>query len=370
MPIFITGGTGFLGVNLVRMLVARGHHVRVLVREESNRLGLTSDLIEFISGDITDAASIRRAIEGCEEVYHLAAWVQVTPWSQRTAWQINVEGTRNVCSAALDLGVRRLVHTSSIATIAAGTPEDPADESTPWNLHAEHIPYYHTKLESEKVAWEFVERGLDVVIVNPTYLIGPWDVKPSAGRMLINVASGRLRCYPKRGGINYVDVQRAAEGHLLAMERGRTGERYILGGENLPFRSFVDRVDRITHTSHRRIALPNAAMYPFAAMGSLAGRVFPRLFRDMNLSILHCASLEHFVSSNKACNELSYEATTIDLAIEGGLRWFVEHGYMTAPPSPAFTTSEPLASGSIAIPNRCRSINQVPEPSRRSGPQP
>ena len=181
MPIFITGGTGFLGVNLVRMLVARGRHVRVLVRENSNRLGLESDLIEFVTGDVTDAASIRRAMEGCEEAYHLAAWVQITPWGRTAAWQINVEGTRNVCSAALELGVRRVVHTSSIATIAAGSRETPADESTPWNLRAQHVPYYQTKLEAEKLAMEYVQRGLDVVIVNPTYLVGPWDVKPSAG---------------------------------------------------------------------------------------------------------------------------------------------------------------------------------------------
>lgn len=331
MPIFITGGTGFLGVNLVRLLVARGRRVRVLVRENSNRLGLTSDLIEFINGDITDAASICRAMKGCEEVYHLAAWVQISPWGQSAAWQINVEGTRNVCSAALASGVRRLVHTSSITTIAAGTYESPADESTPWNLHAEHIPYFQTKLESEKLVLEFAQRGLDVVIVNPTYLVGPWDVKPSAGRLLIDIATGRVRFYPKRGGINYVDVQCAANGHLLAMEQGRTGERYILGGENLSFRSFMDRVDRVIQTSRYRISLPYVAMYPFAAFGSMAGRLFPKLFRDVNLSILHCGNLEHLVSSDKACNELSYESTTIDSAIEAAVRWFVDHGYMSAP---------------------------------------
>lgn len=332
MPIFITGGTGFLGVNLVRLLIARGRHVRVLVRKNSNRLGLSSDLIEFVPGDVTDATSIRRAMEGCEEVFHLAAWVQVSPWGKDTAWQINVEGTRHICSAAQDLGVRRLVYTSSIATIAAGTLEAPADESTPWNIQAEHVPYYQTKLEAEKVTLDYVQRGLDVVTVNPTYLVGPWDVKPSSGRMLIDIATGRLRFYPKPGGINFVDVRQAASGHLLAMERGRTSERYILGGENLTFQSYMDRIDQVIHTPRRRVALPFAAMYPFAAFGSLAGRVFPGVFRDVNLSILHSATLEHFVSSNKARRELSYESTTIDLAIEEALGWFVEHEYMSAPP--------------------------------------
>ncbi|MFQ5495277.1 MAG: NAD-dependent epimerase/dehydratase family protein [Phycisphaerae bacterium] len=365
MPIFITGGTGFLGVNLVRELVARGHKVRLLVRPGSSRVDLTSDLIEFAAGDVTDPASIRRAVDGCCEVYHLAAWVQVSPWGRRAAWQVNVEGTRTICSAALSAGVRRLVHTSSIATIAAGTLDEPADEAAPWNLRAAHVPYYETKLEAEKVVLEHVERGLDAVIVNPTYLVGPWDVKPSAGRMLIAMATGRLRVHPKDGGINFVDVRRAVAGHLLAMDHGRSGQRYILGGENLSFGSFAARVDSVTNASIRRWALPHAVAYLPAAVGSLGGRLFPDVFRDVNLSVLHSAYLEHFVSSAKACRELSYKTAAIDRAIEDALGWFVDHGYMIAPAGWAPGDRSQWEAAAKTPPP---SVNQAPAPSPRSAP--
>ena len=242
MPIFVTGGTGFLGLNLVRLLLERGRQVRLLVRPASSRIGLDERAIEFVEGDVTDARSLREALRGCEEVYHVAGWVQVSPWGRSAAWRVNVEGTRNVCAAALAGGVRRVVHTSSIATIGRGTLARPADETTPWNLGAENIPYYASKVAAEEAVLEHVGRGLDAVIVNPTYLVGPWDVKPSAGRALIYTARRRLRFFPSRGGINYADVRQAATGHLLAMERGRAGERYILGGENLTFEAYVCRI--------------------------------------------------------------------------------------------------------------------------------
>lgn len=340
MRILVTGGTGFLGVNLVRLLVSCEQQVRLLVRANSNRLGLNSDLlrranlIEFVPGDVTDAASVREAMRGCDQVYHLAAWVQICPWGMKLARQVNVEGTRNVCAAALELGVHRMVHTSSIATMAAGTLEEPADEDTEWNLAELHIPYYWTKREAEGVVLKYIDRGLDAVIVNPTYLVGPWDVKPSAGRMLIHAATSRLRFSPSRGGINYVDVRRAAAGHRLAMENGTPGERYILGGENLSFASFLRKVTTVVGVPVPRLALPYAVMYPAAAAGSVAGRFFPRFFRDANLSVLRSAFLEHFVSSEKARLALGFNVTSVDEAIEDAITWFREHGYMTFNPVP------------------------------------
>lgn len=331
MPTLVTGGTGFLGVNLVRQLVERGERVRLLARSAGSRLGLESDLVEFVRGDITDYDSVLAAMQGCRHVYHLAAWVQISPWEMETARGINVEGTRHVCRAALRLGVRRLVHTSSIATIATGTLEQPADENTPWDLDRLGIPYYVTKREAEAVVREHVDQGLDAVIVNPSYLVGPWDVKPSAGRMLIQIASGRVPLVPARGGINFVDVREAARGHLLAMERGRTGERYFMGGENLPFRAFCSRVAAVTGVREPLLGLPYAAMLPPAAMGSLAGMLVPRWFRDMNMSVLRSAFLEHYATSRKACDELGYTECSIDHAVQDALNWFVEHGYMSRP---------------------------------------
>ncbi len=332
MPIFVTGGTGFLGVNLVRHLVSLGHRVRLLVRANASRLGLESDLIEFAQGDITDTESVLNAMRGCDRVYHLAAWVQVSSWGLAEARRINVDGTRYICSAAMRLGVQRLVHTSSIATIATGTLQQPADERTPWNLAGLGIPYYVTKRESEAVVLDYVRQGLDAVIVNPSYLVGPWDIKPSAGRMLIHLASGRITLVPVRGGINYVDVREAAAGHVLAMERGRTGERYFLGGENLSFRAFADRVAGISDVKAPVVPIRYGMMYPFAAAGSILGRLMPRRFRDANLGVLRSAFLEHYATSQKACAELGFREIPIDRAIDDAIEWFVENGYMKRGP--------------------------------------
>lgn len=328
MPIFVTGGTGFLGVNLVRHLVGQGQRVRMLVRTEPNRLGLESDLIEFARGDVTDGSSVLEAMRGCDRVYHLAGWVQITPWGMDTARRINVEGTRNVCAAALRLGVKRMVHTSSIAAIAAGSLEHPADESQPWNLKGLDIPYYITKRESEQVVQEFVRQGLDAVIVNPSYLVGPWDVKLGSSRILIQLAGGKVNMIFSHGGINFADVREVAKGHVLAMERGRTGERYFLGGQNLPYRTFCERVAAIAAARPPRWALPYPAMLPFAAAGSMLGRLMPMRFRDFNLSILRSGFLEHYATSRKAIAELGYHEVPIDAAIRDALDWFAEHGYM------------------------------------------
>jgi dihydroflavonol-4-reductase len=328
MPIFVTGGTGFLGVNLVRHLVSQGHRIRMLVRGQPNRLGLESDLIEFAGGDVTDGQSVLNAMRGCDQAYHLAAWVQITPWGMASARRINVEGTRNVCAAALRLGVRRLVHTSSIATIAAGTLERPADETTPWNLKGLDIPYYITKRESEQVVLDFVCQGLDAVIVNPSYLVGPWDVRLGGGRMVLQVATRRVHVVSTHGGVNFVDVREAAAGHVLAMERGRTGERYFLGGENLSYRAFFSQVAATAGVPAPRLALPYGVLYPFAVAGTVLERWMPTQFRDFNLSILRSGFLEHYATSRKACTELGYNEVKVERAIRDALDWFAGHGYM------------------------------------------
>ena len=235
MPVFVTGGTGFLGVNLIRSLVQDGHTVRALVRPTSPRVGLESPAIEFIEGDITDLESLRRGIAGCDRAYHLAGWVQVTPWGIEKARRINVGGTRNICQACIEHGVTRLVHTSSIAAVGHGPMNAPATEESDWNFQFLNAPYHTTKHESEQVVKDFVGRGLDAVMVNPAYVIGPFDIKPTSGEIILKVAKGKLPGYPSRGGIGFVDVREVVSGMRLAMEKGRPGERYILNGENISY---------------------------------------------------------------------------------------------------------------------------------------
>lgn len=332
MLTLLTGGTGFLGVNLVRQLVAQEKRVRLLVRREPSRLGLESKLIEFVHGDVTDPASVETAMRGCHEVYHLAAWVQVSPWGMPTAWRVNVDGTRNICSAAARLGVRRLVHTSSIAALGTGTLDNPADEDTPWNLARLRVPYYTTKRASEQVVLQHVQSGLDAVIVNPSYLVGPWDIKPSAGRLLIEFARGRVPVVPCSGGINYVDVREVAAGMIQAMERGRNGERYFMGGENLPYRKFAEKVAGAAGVHPPRWALPRGAVFPIALAGSALGMLMPDRLRDVNLGTMRISFLDHYAKACKACRQLGFREVPIDAAIADALAWFEQHGYLSRRP--------------------------------------
>jgi dihydroflavonol-4-reductase len=240
------------------------------------------------------------------------------------------------------LGVGRLVHTSSIATIATGTLQNPADEATPWNLGRLRSPYYVTKREAEEVVLDHVRYGLDAVIVNPGYLVGPWDVKPTSGRMLIQLALGHIPVVPPRAGINFVDVREAAAGLVLAMQRGRTGERYFLGGENLTFRTYASRVAAIAGVAGPRWVVPRAAMFPFALVGSILGRLAPQWFRDINLGGLRSLWLEHYASSRKASAELGFQEIPIDQAIADALSWFAQHGYIARGPQ-TVTSGKPGA---------------------------
>jgi dihydroflavonol-4-reductase len=324
----VTGATGALGLNLVHLLVNRGQCPRVLVRASSDRSWLPAGPVEFCLGDVRDVESLRCAAKDCEAIYHLAARVEISPWGLPEAREINVGGTRNVLRVARELGIRRVVHTSSIATIAAGTLSEPADESVPYNLHDVGIPYYTTKREAEEVVSRAVDSGVDAVIANPTYLIGPLDPKPSSGRVVLKIARRRLPFYPTCGGINFVDTRIAAQGLILAMERGHTGERYILGGENLSYAAFSERVARIAGVRPPRLGVGRVPATLAGRLGTVAGRLLPHAFRDFNHSIIQSSYLEHYVRSDKARHQLGLPPSSVEPAIEAALEWFRRHGYL------------------------------------------
>ena len=329
MPVFVTGGTGFLGVNLIRSLVQEGESVRALVRPTSPRVGLESSAIEFVEGDVTDLQSLHRGIAGCSRVYHLAGWVQVTPWGLDEARRINVGGTKNVCRACLEHGVTRLLHTSSIAAVGHGPMDAPATEETDWNFRFLNSPYHTTKRESEQVVRDFVGQGLDAVIVNPAYVIGPFDIKPSSGEIILRVAKGKLPGYPNRGGIGFVDVREVVSGMRLAMDRGRRGERYILNGENISYGDFVRRVAKIACVKPPRWPVPYWLLYPPVAAGTLIGHVWPSKFTHFNLSALRAGFCDHYISADKARRELGVACHPIDTAIADTLAWFRKRAYLS-----------------------------------------
>ncbi len=328
MAVFVTGGTGLVGVNLIRALVADGERVRALVRPTSPRRGLESERIEFVTGDITDIGSIRRGMEGCDRVYHLAGWVQITPWGRDQAWRINVDGTENVCRVCLEQEVARLVHTSSIAAVGHGSMEAPATEDSTWNLDTLRIPYYASKHAGEQVVRRYVEEGLDAVTVNPSYVVGPFDIKPSGGRVIIRVLTGNLPGFPARGGIGFVDVREVVEGMRAGMERGRTGSRYILSGQNMTYRDYLHLVARIGGVELPRRSAPYWLVWPAAFLATAAGCILPSFFTDFNLSVLRSGFCEHYVSAEKSRRELGVAHWPIDGAIASAIAWFDEWNYV------------------------------------------
>lgn len=332
MAVFVTGGTGFLGVNLVRALVADGERIRALSRPGSPRVGLDVGNIEFVEGDVADFDSVRRGMEGCDRVFHVAGWVRITPWGRDEARRVNVVGTENICRACLELGIRRLVHTSSIAAVGHGPIDAPASEESAWNLGEISAPYYDTKLEGEHVVRRYVDRGLDAVIVNPSYIVGPFDIKPTGGRVILLIATRRMRGFPARGGIGFVDVREVVEGMRAAMDRGRRGERYVLSGENLSYAAYVRLVARVAGVPAPTFAAPYWLLWPAAAIGSVLGRFWPDRFSDANLAVLRSGYCDHYVSSDKARRELGVKSWPIEGAVADALHWFERNGYLVRMP--------------------------------------
>lgn len=328
LKILVTGATGFVGSNLVRQLVAQGATVRVLHRR-SSRLQLLSGLpIECVIGDITDRDSVMHAVEGADVIYHVAGAVSFWPRDRARLVKVNVQGTRHIVQAAVRHRVRRLVYTSSIATIGYRDDGRPADETTPYNWARYGIPYMETKWAAEREVLVGVEQGLDAVIVNPAVIFGPRDVNFHSGRMIQFIQQGKLPGYPP-ARMTVCDIDDVVEGHLRAMERGRTGHRYILGGETLSFREIFRTIAQVVGVPFPDREIP-VSVYFLVALGHelvgwLGGRP-PAMTRDM-ITAMRRQSCGY--SSEKACAELGYRITPFRETIEKAYRWYKENGHLS-----------------------------------------
>src|SRR5262250_3509624 len=261
MDALVTGGTGFVGANLVRELLADGRSVRVLARSGSNRAALEGCDVEIAQGDLLDAGSLEAAVAGVTRVYHVAADYRIWARDAGELYRANVDGTRHLLQAAVDAGAERIVYTSTVG--ALGIPKDgtPGDEASPVGLEDMVGPYKASKFLAERVALEWAARGAPVVIVNPSAPLGPWDVKPTpTGQMVVDFLRGRMVASLDTG-LNLVHVQDVARGHILAAERGRVGERYILGHENCSLLEIFQRLAEITGIKAPRIRVPYAVAW-------------------------------------------------------------------------------------------------------------
>ncbi len=330
MRVLVTGSTGFLGANLVEALGAAGHEVYAMHRASSRLDALEGLTYVPVVGDVLDPASLKPALEGIEWVFHVAAVSDY--WRQRgTAqlYRVNVGGTRNVLSAALNAGVRRVVLTSSVA--ALGVPQNgntaPLDESATFNLPATRFPYGHSKHLAENVAHEFVADGLKVIIVNPAVVLGPKDLNLISGSIIREVHRFRIPFFPP-GGTNYVDVADVVAGHIAAAERGRPGERYILAGNNLTHRQALTMVAEVVGVSPPRWPLPEVMLGPLSTVLDWFNRVWPgRPFMDGNQVRLFKHTL--FFDDSKARRDLDLKPpTAFRVSVARTFRWYRDNGYL------------------------------------------
>jgi nucleoside-diphosphate-sugar epimerase len=323
--VFVTGGSGHVGANLVRLLIERGYRVRALVRPGATREPFDGLELELVTGDVLDPASLAALVEGCAGGYHAAAMVQTVRGREPLLYRTNVLGTRNVLEAARVAGVRRVVVTSSLG--AVGQPEGaPCSERDAFNPFEEHLPYEESKAWMEHECLKAAVDGQDVVMVVSTAVLGPYDFKPSRmGRVVLDFANGKLRAYIP-GGFEFVSARDLALGHLLAMERGKRGERYIVSTQFLSVDDLMGLLESITGRS-RPVRLPRGAMNVLAHVSSFVlNRVAPERPQRFTPDAVRLLSLERRADIGKARRELGYVPGSIEQALRDAHAGFVARG--------------------------------------------
>jgi dihydroflavonol-4-reductase len=324
----VTGATGFVGAAVARALLTEGWEVRALARKGSDRRNLQPIAVEVLEGDLADTVSLVRALNGCEALFHVAADYRLGAFDPRQLYQTNVEGTRNILRAARDGGVRRVVYTSSVATIGIPLDGTPGAEETPSTL-ADMIGHYkRSKYLAEEVAREAARTGVPVIIVNPSTPVGPGDVKPTpTGQMVLDAAAGRMPAYVDTG-LNIVHVDDVAAGHLLAFHHGRIGERYILGGQDMTLREILVDIAQLVGRKPPRVRLPGALVMPVAYVAEAVARVRGRSTR-ITVEGVRMARKRMFFSSAKAARELGYQWRSPTQAFTDAIAWFREQGLLS-----------------------------------------
>jgi dihydroflavonol-4-reductase len=328
MTTLVTGATGFVGSHVARQLVTAGHPVRILARKNSNLQPLEGLSVERVEGDLRDAVSLERAMRGVRRVFHVAADYRLSARNPGDLYESNVDGTRLLLEASREAGVERIVYTSTVATMAVPA-EDGAlpNEETRAVLHQMIGHYKRSKFLAELEAIKAASAGVPVVIVNPTAPVGPGDWKPTpTGRIIVDFLNGKMPAYVDTG-LNVVPVEDVAAGHLLAAEKGRIGERYILGARNMTLKQILDALAQITGRPAPRVKMPHAV----ALAAGYADQWISRLTgREPQIPVEGVKMSRHrmFVESDKAERELGYKPSSVEAALERAVRWYEEHGYI------------------------------------------
>jgi dihydroflavonol-4-reductase len=327
MKTLVTGANGFLGSAIMRRLLKAGHDVKVLIRAQSDRRNLKNLPVEICEGDLRDTASIKRAVNGCDNLFHVAADYRLWIPDPEVMYATNVTGTQSLILAAAEAGLKRMVYTSSVATLGLNPDGSPADENTASSLPEMTGHYKRSKFLAEQAVQRLTDQHkLPLVIVNPSTPIGPCDIKPTpTGCIILDTLLGRMPAYVNTG-LNVVHADDVARGHLLAFDSGQAGERYVLGGENMTLLQILEIIDELTGKKSRRIRLSHNLVLPAAWVmektAAYTGKE-PRATIDS----VRMAKNKMFFSSAKAIRELNYSYRPAKEAIKDAILWFRENGY-------------------------------------------
>jgi dihydroflavonol-4-reductase len=326
MTTLVTGAAGFLGSHVTRQLVARGEEVRVLLRASSTNRAIADLSLEYVTGDLRDPASLDRAMKGVKRVFHVAADYRLWAKRKQDIYDSNVGGTKNLLDAAKRAGVEQLIYTSTVATIAVDRQQLP-NEATDAKLEEMVGHYKRSKWMAEREALNAAKSGLPVVVAMPTTPIGPWDWKPTpTGKIVLDFLNGKMPGYVETG-LNFVGVEECAAGHLLIAEKGKVGERYLLGGENLTLKAMLDTLAKITGLRAPMLKIPHGL-----ALGvAYANTMFSRLAgREPGIPIEGVKIARHmmFVDCSRAKRELGFQAGPVAAALERAVRWYEANGYI------------------------------------------
>ena len=326
MKALVTGATGFVGGNLVRELLKDGVAVRALARPGTPRTAIEGLDVEVVLGDLQDRESLRRALDGCQVLYHVAARYSLSSRDRAEMQRANVEGTRNILEVALAVGTERVVYTSTVGALGIPKNHRPGTEETPVTLDEMVGPYKWSKFLAEREAERMAGLGLPVVIVNPSAPIGPWDVKPTpTGRMIVDYLKGKMFGY-LHTGLNLVHVRDVARGHVLAAQKGRVGEKYILGNRNLTLREIFTMLEQISGVPAPRWRVP----YPVALLAACGSELYARAAHQepqISLSAVRMAGKMMFFDPAKAIRELELPQTPVEEALRDAVEWYWIHGY-------------------------------------------
>jgi dihydroflavonol-4-reductase len=327
MTTLVTGAAGFLGSHIARQLVARGETVRVLMRSSSSNRAISDLSLEYVTGDLRDAGSLDRAMQGIDRVFHVAADYRLWARKSQDIYDSNVGGTKNLLEAARRADVKQLVYTSTVATIAVDRPDLPS-EATNAKL-AEMIGHYkRSKWMAEQEVLNAAKAGLPVIIAMPTTPVGPWDWKPTpTGKIILDFLNGKMPGYVETG-LNFVGVEDCAAGHLLVAEKGKNGERYLLGAENLTLKELLDMLADITGLPAPALKIPHGVALGVAYIETMFSRLVGRE-PGVPVEGVRIAQHKMFVDCGRSKKELGFEPGPVKTALERAVRWYEANGYVS-----------------------------------------